>query len=240
MAELDLPTGPAELLAAVRKPLADHLRGEPNILLGGGTALAARWAHRHSTDVDLFVEPAHYKRLFHNEAQFTRDLSLHAPDARQVDVEPGFLKITFGDAGHVSVSSSPWLTPDPRSVDTVRASGIPVETTAEILAKKLRYRMIHNERIVPRDLYDLAVARRVDPAALQTALSHLKTEHLHHIDTRLHYLGPGWLRRHPEPLLRPASHEDATNAIDIVRHMVQQHIRSRIPPRPDVNPPWER
>ena len=240
MAELDLPAGPAELLEAVRKPLADHLGGEPNILLGGGTALAARWAHRHSTDVDLFVDPADYRRLFQNEARFTRDLSFHAPEARQLDVEPGFLKIAFGDAGHVSVSSSPWLTADPRSGDTVRSSGIPVETTAEILARKLRYRMIHNERLVPRDLYDLAVARRHDPTALRSAFSHLKTEHLQHIDTRLHYLTPGWVRRHPEPLLRPASQEDATNAIAIVRRMVQQQIRSRIPARPDVIPPWER
>ena len=240
MAELDLPAGPAELLEAVRRPLADHLGGEPNILLGGGTALAARWAHRHSTDVDLFVDPADYKRLFHHEARFTRDLSLHAPEARQIDIEPGFLKIAFGAAGHVSVSSSPWLTPDPRSADTVCGSRIPVETTAEILAKKLRYRMIHNERIVPRDLYDLAVARRLDPRALETAFSQLKTDHLQHIETRLHYLTPGWLRRHPEPLLRPANPEDAANAHAIVRRMVQQRIRSRIPPRPDITPPWER
>ena len=31
--------------------------GEANIRFGGGTALAARWAHRHSVGVDLFVEP---------------------------------------------------------------------------------------------------------------------------------------------------------------------------------------
>ena len=240
MAELDLPDGPAELLEVVRKPLANHLGGERHILLGGGTALAARWAHRHSTDVDLFVEAADYKRLFHNEAHFTRDLAFHAPEARHADVEPGFLKITFGDAGHVSVSSSPWLTPAPRSADIVRGSRISIETTAEILAKKLRYRMIHNERIVPRDLYDLAVARRLDPRALDDAFSQLKTQHLQHIETRLHYLTPGWLRRHPEPLLRPANPEDATNAHAIVRRMVQQRIRSNIPPRPDITPPWER
>ena len=32
-------------------PLSEHLGGEHHIRLAGGTALAARWAHRHSTDV---------------------------------------------------------------------------------------------------------------------------------------------------------------------------------------------
>ena len=56
MAEYDLPTGPAELFEAVRRPLARAFGGEDNIRFGGGTALAARWAHRHSTDMDLFVD----------------------------------------------------------------------------------------------------------------------------------------------------------------------------------------
>ena len=63
MAKLDLPAGPAELLEAVRKPLGHHLGGEHRMRLGGGTALAARWRHRHSTDVDLFVDPADYEGL---------------------------------------------------------------------------------------------------------------------------------------------------------------------------------
>ena len=56
MAELDLPRGPRELFHAIREPLARAFGGEENIRFGGGTALAARWAHRHSVDVDLFVE----------------------------------------------------------------------------------------------------------------------------------------------------------------------------------------
>lgn len=46
MAGLDLPTGPAEVLEEIRRPLGRHLGGEHRMRLGGGTALAARWRHR--------------------------------------------------------------------------------------------------------------------------------------------------------------------------------------------------
>ena len=31
--------------------------------MGGGSVLAARWHHRHSTDIDLFVSPATMEKL---------------------------------------------------------------------------------------------------------------------------------------------------------------------------------
>lgn len=138
VAKLDLPTGPAELLEAVRKPLGHHLGGELEMRLGGGTALAARWRHRYSTDVDLFVHPADYEGLFKSEQWFRADLELHARSARNIVIEPGFARIVLPDGGEISVSTSPSLTAHPVSGDTVRGTSVPLETTAEILAKKLR------------------------------------------------------------------------------------------------------
>lgn len=227
MAELDLPTGPAELLEAVRRPLGHHLGGEHHLHLGGGTALATRWRHRHSTDVDLFVDPADYARLFKGEQQFRADLERQTRSARNIAIEPGFARIVLADGGEVSLSTSPSLTGDPLSADTVRGTGVPLETTAEILAKKLRYRMIQNAQIVPRDLYDLAFARQNDPGALQTALSTLNEDHIHDIDAELSYLRPGWIERHHQPLIAPISRPDAENAVGLVRRVLQQHIRSR-------------
>ena len=227
MAELDLPTGPAELLEAVRRPLGHHLGGEHHLHLGGGTALATRWRHRHSTDVDLFVDPADYARLFKGEQQFRADLERQTRSARNIAIEPGFARIVLADGGEVSLSTSPSLTGDPLSADTVRGTGVPLETTAEILAKKLRYRMIQNAQIVPRDLYDLAFARQNDPGALQTALSTLNEDHIHDIDAELSYLRPGWIERHHEPLIAPISRPDAENAVGLVRRVLQQHICSR-------------
>ena len=229
MAKLDLPTGPAELLEGLRKPLAQHLGGEHRMRLGGGTALAARWQHRHSTDVDLFADASDYEGLFMSEQRFRTDLELHAPSARNIVIEPGFARIVLADGGEISVSTSPSLTAHPVSGDTVRGTSVPLETTAEILAKKLRYRMIQNAQIVPRDLYDISFARWNDPKALQTALSTLKDEHLQDIDTELGYLAPGWMKRHHQVLIAPISRIDAESAVGFVRGVLQEHIRSRMP-----------
>ena len=122
MAKLDLPTGPAELLEAVRKPLGHHLGGEHHMRLDGGTALAARWRHRPSTDVDLFVDPSDDERLFRSEQQFRADLELHTRGARNIAIEPGFARIVLSDGGETSVSTSPSLTAYPVSNDTVRGT----------------------------------------------------------------------------------------------------------------------
>ena len=197
--------------------------------LGGGTALAARWRHRHSTDVDLFVDPADYEGLFKGEQRFRADLERQARSARNIVVEPGFARIVLADGGEISVSTSPSLTVRPVSRDTVRGSRVPLETTGEILAKKLRYRMIQNAQIVPRDLYDIAFARWNDSTALRTALSTLKEEHLHDIDAELGSLAPGWMTRHHQPLIAPISRSDAESAVGLVRGVLREHIRSRAP-----------
>ena len=239
MAKLDLPTGPAELLEAVRAPLGKHLGGEHHVRLGGGTALAARWAHRHSTDVDLFLEAAPYQRLFKNAEQFTADLERHTGAPNETAISPGFAHITLADGGQISLSTSPPLTDQPQSNDTVRGTRVPLETNAEILAKKFGYRMIQNVHLVPRDLYDIAVARRLGPGALQAALSTLTNEQLDDIKTELRYLPPDWAERHSHPLVAPTSRDDAVNVVGIVRGVLQQHIHSRISPRPHGFT-WER
>lgn len=239
MAKLELPAGPDELLEAVRMPLAHHLGAEHHMRLGSGTALAARWHHRQSTDVDLFVDPKDYEELFRKEQQFRSDLERHAPSAQNVVVEPGFARIVLVDGGEVSISTSPSLTSYPVSKDTVRGTTVPLEATAEILAKKLRYRMILNAQILPRDLYDIAFARRNASVALHTALSTLRVEHLQDIDAELGYLRPGWIEQHHQPLIAPMRPTDAANAVGIVREVVQQHIRSRSS-RGDLGFTWER
>ena len=237
MAKLDLPTGPAELLEAVRVPLGHHLGGDRELHLGGGTALAARWQHRHSTDVDLFVNASAYKGLRESEQEFRADLASHTAGFRGITVELWHARIFLADGGEVTVSTSRPITPVPVSGDTVRGTKVPLETTAEILAKKLHYRMIQNGDIVPRDLYDIAVARQQAPAELETALSTLNEGDLHDIIGELRLLGPGWMKRHHQPLSAPASRHDAQNAVRLVRDVIRRHIRARNPGR---GPAWGR
>ncbi len=232
MAELDLPRGPAELLEAVRKPLADHL-GEHRIRLGGGTALAARWAHRHSTDVDLFVDHTTYEGLFRNRHRFSADIELHTGTVEQLGVGPGYTIIVLQD-GEITVLATPSFTDQPVSGDTVRGTRVALESNAEVLAKKLAHRLATYYIFVPRDLYDIAVARRLDSGALDTAFATIPSASLEDIGHELALLPSNWADGHRQPLLQPAYPQDAVDSVPIVQRLIARHLDGRnplVPPR---------
>ena len=99
MAELRLPEGPAELFEAVRETIGEYLGGEHHMRLGGGTALAARWAHRHSTDVDLFTDPEPYARLHSHRQAFERALERRAGPVDALHVRQWNSKILLRGGG---------------------------------------------------------------------------------------------------------------------------------------------
>ncbi|MDE3261201.1 MAG: nucleotidyl transferase AbiEii/AbiGii toxin family protein [Acidobacteriota bacterium] len=132
MAEYDLPEGPAGLFEAVHEPLAAHLGGERHVRLGGGTALAMRWAHRHSTDVDLFTDGAPYARLYERRASLERDLKRRGIPLTAARIRPRNLKILLQDSEVTLFSGGPMLPGLPSSGDTVRGTGVQLEATAEI------------------------------------------------------------------------------------------------------------
>ena len=53
------------------------------LVLGGGTALAARWQHRVSTDVDFFLPPSALQTLSQNETQKVTDTLLEIEGVRE-------------------------------------------------------------------------------------------------------------------------------------------------------------
>ena len=229
MAEFDLPRGPAELLEAVRKPLADHLGGEHHIRLGGGTALAARWKHRHSTDVDLFTGHEAYANLYRNSDRFSVDIELHTKAVEQLGVGHRYTLIALRD-GEITVLATTSLTDQPISGDNVRGTHVLLETNAEILAKKLTYRLAEYHIFVPRDLYDIAVAERLDPEALDTALAAIPRPTLDDIRNELHLLPAGWADEHRQPLLQPVYAHEAVSFVAIVQRVIGSHLDGRDPP----------
>lgn len=228
MADLCLPPGPGELLQTVRVPLARAFGGEQHLRLGGGTALAARWGHRHSTDIDLFVEPEPYRNFHWNTGgPFTLALTAAATvDRLVIDADATYISFQ-GRPGHVSISPARALPVDPRSSDTVRGTALPLETTAEILAKKLRFRMAHDKELLSRDLYDLALARERAPAALQDAFDAIRTDQLAEIaavfeDHRARADHPA-----ASPVLAPSDPALAARAADVVEHFVGAQLVRR-------------
>lgn len=227
MPELDLPRGPRELFQAVYGPLAQAFGGEEHIRLGGGTALAARWAHRHSVDLDFFVEPEPYRRFHWNTGgRFVLDITAAAPvDRLAIERDDTYLSFRGLD-GHISINPGS-LTPEPLSRDIVSGTGLPFETTNEILAKKLVFRMARDRRIISEDLYDIAWARRHDAVALDQALRAVHRQELTNILVALDdHVASG---RELAPLLDPADRQLQEGAPASVRRLLHDRLRHRAP-----------
>ncbi len=221
MAALKLPAGPAELLELTRPPLGQHLGGEHHLCLGGGTALAARWHHRHSTDIDYFIKSEPYALLYANVDPFSRDLNRATGGLRELTTGPAFARIILADGGEISVSTTPGFTGNPRSDDTVRGTQISLETSAEILARKIGGRILGNNTFVPRDLYDIAVAQHYEPEALPRALQPFSPDQLADIRAELRSLPRDFMTTHPQRLLAPARPGAAAYAVSMVRSILQ-------------------
>jgi hypothetical protein len=136
--------------------------GAPEIVLGGGTALMLRMRHRLSKDIDVFIHDAQWlahltPRLNDRVAGMVRDYS-EQPNSVKLVMAKG--DIDFVVAGSVTgVAPSEMLDFGGRKVT--------LETTEEILAKKLFYRAAF---LKPRDAFDLVAASLASPAAAQTAI----------------------------------------------------------------------
>ena len=229
MAELRLPEGPAELFEAVRETIGKYLGGEHHMRLGGGTALAARWAHRHST------EP--YTHLHARREAFVREIQRRAGPLDMIRVRPLNAKILLPGGSEVTLFTSPVLTDRARSDDTVRGTNVPLESNAEILAKKLAGRMIGEPPLLARDLYDFAVARHHDPGAVKTAMKNIDTSDLRQLKHDLERLPQRWFHStRQRPLIRPTHSEEAADPARVVQAQVGSEILSRTPRSPSPPP----
>ena len=233
MAELRLPRGPDELLAAIRKPLAYHLGGEHHLTLGGGTALAMRWAHRSSIDLDFTADYAINDRL--PASGLRTDIDRITGGKGYVTFTPGLTRIDL-PGGEITVDASYSLTRYPRSDDTIAGTQIGLHTNAEILARKLGYRILAEGRYLARDLYDLAVARQADPQTFTTALDTCHPDSLAGLRRNLARLDQAHIVSHSPPLLDPTHPRAASDFLDILERAIDRHLGDRDPPAPPRDP----
>ncbi len=124
---------------------------------GGGTVLMRRHHHRFSKDIDIFVPDPQYLGLF-NPRLSTKAESLTTHYLEQ----SGFLKLYFPEGEIDFVASAP-LTPAPTVVETLFGHAVHVETSTEIIAKKIWHRGIE---FTARDIFDLAMVTEKEPDAL--------------------------------------------------------------------------
>ncbi|MDE0082276.1 MAG: nucleotidyl transferase AbiEii/AbiGii toxin family protein [Gammaproteobacteria bacterium] len=226
MKRYDLPAGPAELFEAVCEVFGSHLGGEHRMRLGGGTALAVRWAHRHSADVDLFTDEKSCRRLWECRDAFRRAIERRAGPAEILTVRHWQTMIVLRGGEITLRHSRPWT--GEHSADTVRGTSVPLETNAEILAKKLSGRTDDSRKLLARDLYDFAVARHHDPAAVKAAMKTLDVPDLRQLQHELQSLPEGWFQRSgQDALVRPAYPEEAKDPAPSVADQLRREILSR-------------
>jgi hypothetical protein len=124
---------------------------------GGGTVLMRRYHHRVSKDVDIFVPDPQWL------GYLTPRLNPVAEEMTGEYVEQaGLLKLYFPQGELDFVVAAP-LTPSPWLPEPIMGRRIRVESSAEIVAKKLKHR---GAELKARDLFDLAVVIEREPESL--------------------------------------------------------------------------
>lgn len=164
----DLPPGVWQdlLLQAYRliDEIAKHGISDPVWTFGGGTVLMLRHRHRVSKDIDIFVPDPQYLGFI------SPRLSEVAESVTQDYVEgPGYIKLLRPE-GEIDFVASPNLTAEPFEYWQLLGRTVRVETSAEIVAKKLWHR---GDRATARDLFDLALVIEREPMALESAKEYL-------------------------------------------------------------------
>ena len=166
--ELTLSVTAGRLWERVHQAIADalaHLHGGPHrFQLGGGTALAARWKHRDSFDLDLAVgRDVPLRDLGEPGNQFRRtmaDLGGTATyHARQWVIE--------FDAGEVDIVQLHAIPPGAEREALVNGHPAMVLDSAQILHGKLE----RADDALVRDVFDLIKAGEHDPRALAAAVN---------------------------------------------------------------------
>jgi len=131
---------------------------------GGGTVLMLRYRHRLSKDIDLFIDDPQL-------LGFVNPRLFEVAESITADYEEGaeFVKLLLPQ-GEIDVVASPCLTDQAFDVVEIMGRKVLVETSTEIVAKKMYFR---GDRAKARDLFDFALVLEKEPAALLLACPHL-------------------------------------------------------------------
>lgn len=125
---------------------------------GGGTVLMRRLRHRVSKDIDIFDPDPQYL------GYLSPRLNTTAESLTQNFIEQaGSLKLFFPE-GEIDFVVSGYLTSRSAVGEELFGRTVQVESSAEIIAKKVRYRGIE---FTARDIFDLAMVADKEPEALQ-------------------------------------------------------------------------
>lgn len=140
--------------------VASHGRVEPFWTFGGGTVLMLRYRHRRSKDIDIFFpDPQH---LGYVTPRLSARAEAISPDYVE---EAGHVKLIRPE-GEIDFVAAPNLTAPAYETWRIARREVRVETSAEIVAKKMWHR---GDAVAARDLFDLALVIDRERTALARA-----------------------------------------------------------------------
>lgn len=187
MNAVSVPNGPDESLKQAVRFLSSWI-APPDYRLGGGTALAALWGHRHSTDIDLAANAHIFEdriernfEAIHQELQAERGRG----KIKKLRITRNMLAWTL-PSGPVALLRSR-LSLDRFSPITHKEknTNVPLAPVSAILYGKIYGRILSAGRLVQRDAYDLAVACLVDKGAVEETLELIPAENKESILMRI-------------------------------------------------------
>ena len=171
---------PLVLPAALNRPLAilqDRLANImklSEVVLGGGTILAARYDHRVSTDLDLFFTHETSDRIHfdHGEHVWVKTVGKWLDDDEPAIGAMGVTGTISGIDFSIFPASEVLRTGNPQPID---GYWIRAQTTHEILEGKIMGRIADSDTPnTIRDLYDLTIAARMEPDTVATVMRKLR------------------------------------------------------------------
>ena len=144
--------------------IARHGTPDPFWTFGGGTVLMLRYGHRQSKDIDIFVpDPQYLGFITPRLSDKAESLTQHYTEAAN------YVKLYFPE-GEIDFVAAPNLTAPGYELQTLMGHATKMETSAEIIAKKLWHR---GDAITGRDIFDFALVAEKEPQGLRTAAKFL-------------------------------------------------------------------
>ena len=171
------------------------------LAIGGGTVLQARWKHRISTDIDLFVSTETFHSVIGKSSdQIEDDLyRIHDVDQERSWVDFNVVYCEIEGVELTVMPSGPFVSE--ASGNVIRGTSVKTESTAAILNKKLVGRMVQGEAFEIRDLFDLYTAIKRDRRGLEDAIRPIPRRSIDSIASMLQSLPSSWFEETTKPLI---------------------------------------
>jgi len=137
--------------------IGKHGRADPFWTFGGGTVLMLRYGHRFSKDIDIFVpDPQSLGFVTPRLSDVAESVTSNYVEAA------GYVKLYLQE-GEIDFVAAPNLTSPGFVYETILNCQVRVETSVEIIAKKMWHR---GDRITGRDIFDFALIAELEPDIL--------------------------------------------------------------------------